>query len=353
MAERAAGSFHLGYRPALDGIRAVAVLMVMLEHFGLPGLPGGFLGVDVFFVLSGFLITTLLLEEREATGGIRLDNFYARRALRLFPAVFTLLLCALPFVPIGFVLCAAFYVANWPIAVGWVRSSPISHLWSLGVEEQFYLVWPVTLAILLRLGASRRVVLAGVATLAAASAAFKVLAWRSPASWVRLFHGTDGRADALFVGCLLGLAMVWRLLPETRAFRLAARIAAVPAIVCLGALSATQTAQSSFLYRGGGLTLVALSVGVLLLQTLIAPARAVSAVLESGPMVGIGRISYGLYLWHHPIAWISLPWLLGVESPVPTFLLRMALSFAAAGICYAVIERPLLRMKRRFSGSRG
>lgn len=330
-------------------MRAIAVLMVMLGHFGLPGWKGWYLGVDVFFVLSGFLITSLLVEEWETTGGIALGRFYARRALRLFPAIFILLLLTAPFVPRLWTLSAFAYVANWPLALGYLGIGPISHLWSLGVEEQFYLLWPIALVGLLSLRAPRRAILAVVALLAAGSAALKIAMWHAPTSWVRLYHGSDTHADTLLVGCGLGLLLVWRMLPATRGFRVGVRVASALALAGFAALCLTTAVHSESLYRQGGLSLAALAVGVMLLQVITAPARAITALLEWRPLVGMGRISYGLYLWHHTIAWIPNPWIFGTIPPLPLFVLRFALSFAAALASYFAIERPMLRLKRRFA----
>jgi peptidoglycan/LPS O-acetylase OafA/YrhL len=138
-----ADGFRLGYRPALDGLRGVAALLVMSFHFQIPGWSGGFLGVDVFFVLSGFLITSLLLEEWQRSGTVCLRRFFLRRALRLFPALVLVLLVTAPFVSYRWPLVALGYVANWALAFKFVTFGPISHVWSLSVEEQFYLIWPI------------------------------------------------------------------------------------------------------------------------------------------------------------------------------------------------------------------
>src|SRR5262245_29731984 len=167
----------LGYRPSLDGLRAVAVLAVISWHYVLPGVKGGFLGVDLFFVLSGFLITRLLVEEWELTRGIHLGRFYLRRVLRLFPALFLLLLAMLPFVPRLWTVYSLLYVTNWGILAGKLNSCAIMQLWSLSVEEQFYLLWPPLFLGLLALKTPRRVIGAIVLLLAAASAAFKIVAW--------------------------------------------------------------------------------------------------------------------------------------------------------------------------------
>ena len=169
----------LGYRPSLDGLRAVAVLAVISWHYVLPGVKGGFLGVDIFFVLSGFLITRLLIEEWELTAGIHLGRFYLRRMLRLFPALFLLLVVTLPFVPRIWTIQALLYVTNWGILSGKLASCAIMQLWSLSVEEQFYLLWPPLLLGLLALRTPRRIVGVVVLLLAGAqTASFGCPSWR-------------------------------------------------------------------------------------------------------------------------------------------------------------------------------
>ncbi len=343
---------RLGYRPALDGVRALAVVSVMSWHFVLPGLKGGFLGVDVFFVLSGFLITTLLVEEWGARGTISLRRFYMRRVLRLFPALFVVLLVTAPFVPRAWTLAATFYVANWGVALGHLGVCAIKHLWSLSIEEQFYILWPVTLLGLLRLKAPRALIYGVVALLALASTAFKVVAWSSPASWIRLYSGTDGRADQLLIGCGLGLFLSWSALPQRAWFRTAVRVAAIPAMVYLAYQFLFARVYGEFLYHQVGLTWVALATGILLLQVMTTPYRWMTAILEWRPLVAIGRISYGVYLWHQPVGWFTDPRHVEVVPVIPRallFVVRFGLTFAIAAASYAIVERPMLELKRRFS----
>ena len=272
----------LGYRPSLDGLRAVAVL-----------------GVDIFFVLSGFLITKLLVEEWDATGGIHLGRFYMRRMLRLFPAVFLLLLVTWPFVPRVWTWHALLYVTNWGILNGTLNSSAIMQLWSLSVEEQFYLVWPPLFLGLLALKTPRKVIVGIVVLLAAGSATFKIVAWQSIDSWSRL--------------------------PAKPWFRATVQVLTVPA--------------------------VALATCVIILQCLIAPVPPLRAFLAWRPMVVIGRMSYGLYLWHSPVSWLTDPRHYEVLPILPRpalFVVRVILTFTIAGLSYRFLEQPLLRLKHRF-----
>jgi peptidoglycan/LPS O-acetylase OafA/YrhL len=345
--ERAAEPFRLGYRPALDGLRATAALMVMSFHFHVPGWPGGFLGVDVFFVLSGFLITSLLLEEWRNRRSIDLRRFYARRALRLLPALVLLLIICGPFVGIAWTFATLGYIVNWLLAFQIFHFSPLSHVWSLSVEEQFYLVWPFFLLTLLRSGLARWAILATTIVLGAGSAALKITSWSEQNSWFRLYHGSDARADALLVGCAIGMLLAWGWLPRQAWFNRMIQVAALAGLLGLAALSTTANIDSRFLYRDGVLTLVALSAGAIILSLVVCPIHPLAAVLEWSPLVAIGRISYGLYLWHHPISWIPSPLGTDLWSQIITIGLRMALSFAAAIASYHLVEKPTMHLKRK------
>jgi peptidoglycan/LPS O-acetylase OafA/YrhL len=342
----------LGYRPSLDGLRAVAVLAVMSWHYVLPGVKGGFLGVDIFFVLSGFLITRLLVEEWELTSRIHLGRFYLRRMLRLFPALFLVLLVTLPIVPRIWTGYALLYVTNWGILAGKLNSCAIMQLWSLSVEEQFYLVWPPLLLGLLALKVPRRAIGAVVFLLAASSAAFKIVGWQDIDSWSRFYFGSDARADELLVGCGLALFMSWSTVPQRTWFRRAVQVATIPALLWLGYLIVASAVYWRLLYQQAGLTLAALATCILILQCLIAPVPGVRSFLAWPPLVVIGRMSYGLYLWHTPVAWVTdarhYDWVPILSRPVQ-FIVRVLLTFAIAGASYRFLELPLLKLKHRFS----
>jgi peptidoglycan/LPS O-acetylase OafA/YrhL len=354
--------FHLGYRRWLDGLRGVAILLVMASHVFL--VPGGFLGVDIFFVLSGFLITSLLLEEWQQSGCIRLKRFYLRRALRLMPGFATLLvICGLsslwlPSAAERWARCrevgvAACYVANWP-SLHRTHMPLLGHSWSLSVEEQFYLLWPLLLGSLLQLRLSRRriVFLVGCGIVASAGLRMGLYHWYQSrgvdqiAAITRLYMGLDTRADALLVGCLLGLLATWNLLPRSRRFLQWAGGSSIIFLFYLGYLSWNRNLLSSQFYDGL-FTVVALMTAVLIARLLSTPLPVVSWILESAPLVGVGRISYALYLFHMPILHLFLPvcargyYWTGVALFVGT-------TFLAAGLSYYLIERPCLRLKERF-----
>jgi peptidoglycan/LPS O-acetylase OafA/YrhL len=359
-------AFHLGHRRWLDGLRGVAVLAVLIYHWQL--IPGGSFGVDMFFVLSGFLITCLLVEEWRDRGSINLKHFYLRRMLRLWPAFLALLVSSYLYThlarptadAVAFrreMIVAACYVANWP-TLHQTSMPNLGHTWSLSVEEQFYLLWPVLLAVMLWAGLTRRKILTVVCVGILAAAAWRafLLGAHPPygaartALIARLYAGLDTRADALLCGCLVGLLAVWGLLPKSQRALTALSWAAVASVLGLGYVFLNSTLDHFQFYRGG-FTLVALMVAVIIVRLLVAPSRMASGILESAPLVGVGRISYALYLYHLPIGhWFGAE-RLGWTVPLET--LKVAgLSFAAATLSYFCIERPFLRLKDRLHGPR-
>lgn len=357
-----APTFHLGYRRWLDGLRGVAILMVLAFHLLL--LPGGSLGVDVFFVLSGFLITSLLAEEWERRGALSLRHFYLRRGLRLLPALFTLLLICgvyslfLPSMEATAVrkemVVAAGYVANWP-SLHQTGMSLLGHTWSLSLEEQFYLLWPVLLLGMLRWRLSRRQVLWLVAAGIVLSALLRVGLYRGllattpnrTQTLLRLYMGLDTRADALLMGALAGLLAAWNLLPKSQRFVSLMGLLSVGSCGVLGYLAWYRCLDHSQYYHGL-FTVVALMVAVIIVRLLSAPSRAGALLLESAPLVGLGRISYGMYLYHIPVIHWLRPAGIGWHAPGNT-LLMAAGTLVAALVSYSLIERPCLRLKERFS----
>jgi peptidoglycan/LPS O-acetylase OafA/YrhL len=352
--------FKLTYRPALDGLRGVAIIGVFAHHAQVPFLAGGFIGVDIFFVLSGFLITALLLQEAAETRRISLRSFYIRRALRLLPAL-AVLLGALLLVPRAFGMTradaavvstvSALYASNWVRAFDVLDLEVLSHTWSLSIEEQFYLLWPPLVAVSVGLGLRRRwLVLVALAGIAEATIARSAL-WTTDESWRRLYNGLDTRIDTLLVGALA--ALVLASLPSLdvlrgRAFR---AIVLVAALVLVGAMHAGRIGASA-MYFGIG-TLVALCAALVVIGTVTAD-RGISSLLAFGPLVWIGRISYGLYLWHYPVV-VGLfdshrLARLGI-NPAWWIPMQIGASLALATASFYLLERPILRLKARF-GSR-
>ncbi|HEU4489865.1 MAG TPA: acyltransferase family protein [Jiangellales bacterium] len=336
----------LGYRPGLDGVRGLAVLAVVAFHLGAPWLRGGFIGVDVFFVLSGFLITALLLGEFGATGRLDLPAFWARRARRLLPALLLVLLvlgawaawvappesaAALR----GDALAALLYVANWRfVATGesylaTTAPSPLLHTWSLGVEEQWYLLMPLLLVAVLKLRRGRtRVLTPLLLVLAVASAALMLVLDVSGASHARVFYGSDTRVFELLLGAALAAAVHTRGLPRPRS----ADVAGAAGLVGLGAAAVVLTATGPALFRGG-LVLVAVGAAGLVVAA-ATPGTITATVLGWWPLRAVGIVSYGLYLWHWPVQ------LFLAGSP---WWIRLGLAGAIATASYVLLERPVRR----------
>jgi peptidoglycan/LPS O-acetylase OafA/YrhL len=344
--------WRLGYRPQLDGVRGLAVLVVVAFHTPLrAAIPGGFLGVDLFFVLSGFLITVLLAEEHRDAGRIRPLRFFARRMVRLLPALLVLLaFCS--FLALGCrspaksyslfrsVLLTLTYSANWY----WVFDAPLhylAHTWSLALEEQFYLLWPFALMALLRCR-SRPISLALVGMGIAAAALLRAAVWEGPATFSHHPATTclAMRADALLAGCSLGLMAVWGWLTHGRSPLL--RCCNASAALFLLTVVLTIPSGDVGLYRGG-FTLVALAAAFWLAGVVQDPPR----LLCWSPLTWIGRLSYGIYLWHYPLFALVPGWLrkLGVGSPggVLVWSAEVALTLGAAAASYYGVERPIRR----------
>lgn len=331
---------RLGYLPALDGLRGVAVLLVSLLHFHVPFLPGGYLGVDIFFVLSGFLITSLLVQEWGATGGVDLWRFYGRRVLRLMPALWVMLLVLVPLLTAEQLVAGLGYTANWVMAEG-VQLAYLNHVWSLAIEEQFYLAWPLVLVGLLRTGVSARVLVAVACGLALAVALNRVAQVGGGAHWQRLYYGTDTRVDGLLLGAAGGLVWGWYPLGQ-RALRVIHQ-GAWGGVATIALLIFTLPVEEMTLYWCG-LTVASLGAVMVVLRVVTLPVVGPWRVLQWRPLVALGRISYGVYLWHHPVAYaaavLGIPWWLGTAVGLP-------LSVALAAVSYQVVERPALAVKER------
>ncbi len=320
----------LGYVPALDGIRAIAITLIVCFHAtGFPA--GGWLGVDVFFVLSGFLITTLLLERR---GQESIVGFYRRRALRLLPALVALLLVALVVDRSLFgVLAGLGYFSNFILAGGHPPEFPASltHLWSLAAEEQFYILWPIILYAAVRF--STRAALSIAAVGISASFLLAVTLFMNGASGYRLFYAPDTRGVSILVGCALALCMTRRMLTLARL--------EIPALALLLGLVLTMD-YTRLSLSGPPILLSALAAAVLIVRAL-REGSVVPRLLSLAPLVFLGRISYSLYLWHYPI----FVWL-GADAAGASPIDALAVSLAVAAACgsYYLVERPFLRLKR-------
>jgi peptidoglycan/LPS O-acetylase OafA/YrhL len=345
----------LGRRPRLNGLRGVAILMIVGFHATRERyLPGGFVGVDLFFVLSGFLITALLLEEWDSAGRISLRRFYVRRALRLFPALGLFLLACLAIYArvdgslqtlMGrFLLATTFYVANIVQAGG--TELYWAHTWSLSAEEQFYVVWPALLILLLRSRAPRGVVVGVTGGLFAAASALRVVLWHGP------FAGDVGaalyspftHADGLLLGCLLGQLFIWDLLPRAEWWRRGVAVAAAVSAVLLAVVLATVHPAADWLYDGG-YSLIVLAGGAILLTALDERVAAPVRALGWRPLTYTGQISYALYLWN-PLFLFNYPG--SAFNPV----VGVVLAYAVSAASFRFVETPALRLKSRFAGVR-
>jgi len=344
------GSKHI---PELDGLRGLAILTVIIHHELTPfSLDGGFLGVDLFFVLSGFLITSLLLGEYLKTATISLKNFYMRRLLRLGPALATYL-CASLLVTwhnqlidlnrqLKLVAYSLFYATNWRMAFRWDETlDPTAIIWSLSIEEQFYLIWPLLLFTCLAFKVRQKYIVAGLILVTFGIAINRYLLLAAGSDLTRLYYGSDTRADALLVGCLFAFLHVavpsWRLKAFVKAAGVACAIGGV-------ALIATADFSDLFLYRGG-FTIFALLAGVVIFSSANSPVRVLSILFSWRPLRWLGEISYGLYLWHWLVVRNVTFHFLGRLEPWSK--LGLALGIAAAS--FYLIEKPFNRMKTRFS----
>src|SRR5215213_8932661 len=347
------------YMPGLDGLRALAVLAVIAYHLELGWAQGGLLGVGVFFTLSGYLITDLLLGQRDAVGHLRLSDFWLRRARRLLPALFLMLAVVVAWVTLldrsqlpelrGYVAAAAVYLSNWwnifreaSYFNRFGPPPPLDHLWSLAIEEQFYLVWPFLLWLGLRY-ARGRYKLAGL-TLAAAvlSATAMVLLYQPGVDPTRVYEGTDTRAFGLLVGA--ALAMMWPSRHLRADLTLRRRLlldgAGVVGLAVIALLIWQTNHYSPFLYRGG---IVLLSVAtVLVVAALAHPASWLGPALGWAPLRWLGVRSYGIYLWHYPIIVLTTP-TVQRKINVPLEVFQVGATIAVAALSWRFVEEPIRR----------
>ena len=353
------GHRGLAYRPALDGLRAIAVLAVVAYHLGYTQVRGGFLGVDVFFVLSGFLITTLLLLEHQRTGTVSLRAFWGRRARRLLPALLLVLLAVavwewgtaaayeLPQRRTD-LLWALFYGSNWNLVATaqdyfaqYDTASLVRHTWSLAIEEQFYILWPLIVLGALRLAGGRTRALLGVCVAGIGVSVAMMAVLYSPADPSRAYYGTEARVHQLLIGALLAVALA-----RSEAFRRPRRIgsaAAATGLVLLVVAIATLGDGNTAYYHGVS-ALVALATALLVWGLEVAPYGAPARALGIAPMRWVGRVSYGIYLWHWPVILaIGTPaavfaWMPGSLGLTATRVLFTAL---LAGLSFHLVERPI------------
>jgi len=348
------------YMPGLDGLRALSVLAVIAYHFDKSWAPGGLLGVGVFFVLSGYLITDQLLSEWSATRRIDLAGFWGRRARRLLPAMLLMLVCVALWLALtdrsrlsalsGDFVSAILYVNNWWLIfheVSYFESfgppSPIGHLWSLAIEEQFYLLWPLALAVGMPFLARRGKWIALLLLGTLASAAAMALLFEPGSDPSRVYYGTDTRAFALLIGAALAVAWPSRSMPERVSGRTRAALDAVGAasLALIVWMMADTAEYGSFLYYGGLLLLSAIS--ALAIAALSHPASRLAKAMGSKPLRWLGVRSYSLYVWHYPVIVLTTP---AVDTNGPDYWrigLQLAASVALASLSWKYVEEPIRR----------
>lgn len=347
-----------GYLPSLDGIRALSLIGILLYHSGFTWARGGYLGVTVFFVLSGFLITSLLVRERDLTGRIKLGAFWRRRARRLGPAMLGLLalvavlsaagVLSSPASLAGDAIATSTWMANWwfitsgqTYAGFFGEPSPFQHMWSLAVEEQFYLLLPLTVLVLLgRRGRARRWRLALAITVGIVLSTVLAGLLFTETETLRSYFGTDTRMAEPLVGVLLALLLVGAKGPR-RLGPVSARALGAAALVALVALAALMYGLGRYdarLYHGG--LLITAVVAAVLVAAATQPAALVSRMLALPPLAALGRISYGAYVYHWPI----FMWLTAERTglaPGPLFMLRVGATLVLATLSYQLLEQPI------------
>jgi peptidoglycan/LPS O-acetylase OafA/YrhL len=353
-----AGRVSIPHVRALDGLRGAAVAGVLLFHGG--HLTGGYLGVDLFFVLSGFLITTLLLVESDSRGSIRLGSFWARRARRLLPALAGVLVgvalyCVVFADPdeLNQIRDGAFstigYVANWQAIFSgndyWAMfraPSPLEHTWSLAIEEQFYLVWPLVFVGLLAWWKRRTPQAVLVTSLVLAAASTALMLWLyEPANTARVYYGTDTRATAILLGAALAAALVVWGEVRSHAGRIALEIAGVVGVAVLAWAWTGLDGGSETLYRGGLLACGIAAVAIIAAS--MHPRRGpISHAFSWKPLCLLGLISYGVYLWHWPVDIVVSADATGITG-WPLFFVQFACTLVIATASYLLLEMPIRR----------
>ncbi len=346
---------RLGVLPALDGVRGLAVLLVVMTHLQLlvpyevtgvdrldDLIEGSYLGVDLFFVLSGFLITALLLDELLTSRNLRFGAFYGRRALRLLPALYVLLAAHAIYAVVAdlawfqewaTIRSALLYVSNWQLVFRPLTGVPdLGLLWSLAIEEQFYLIWPAALVLLFSPRRHLAVVVAGLVAIILAVALWRAHLWSEGVFWAQLAVRTDTRIDSLLVGCLLAMLWVRGATPK-RGVNAAGWVGLAAIVVCLGTFDITEGTG----YKGG-LTLFAVASSAVILA-LLGETWGGRHLFDFRPLRAMGRVSYGIYLWHYPIFYA-----VSVQGEQWTNLQRVVVALGLTAVAtigsHYLIERP-------------
>jgi peptidoglycan/LPS O-acetylase OafA/YrhL len=343
------------YLPELDGIRALAILMVMAIHARVPHASGGFIGVDLFFVLSGYLITSLLMKEHRKTGTVDFKRFYWRRCLRLLPALTALLVIYVIF-GLNFqlnrstmmrdVTIVFFYAASWSRALYNIPSDWLGHTWSLSIEEQFYFIWPAILILIINCNLVKKITLLSI--IAISVCVYRYYLLFNNVSTDRIYFGFDTRIDTTLYGCMLAFLLSYdSVVAKITAHR---RILNVFTALSISFLVWVLTCFSGEmrLFYSIGFALTAVSAAVVVLQIIVNKRGILACTLRKPGLVYTGKISYGLYIWHWPIfnylhAHTHLP---SVAKIVTGFIAAYVVSM----LSYHLMEQPLLKFKDSFFG---
>ena len=359
--------------PALDGIRGVAVMLVFVSHLHMIISPdpffievtpwsfvnrtfkGGFLGVDIFFVLSGFLITSILLKERSSNQSGMVSRFYKRRALRLLPALYALLI-------VDFFVSrwenfpkdiqwrttwhALLYLNNWNIVWNFgATQDDLGHLWSLGIEEQFYIVWPIVMITIAALKIPPKIAISLTAIFAVFVTWHRLDLWNNGVSWLFLYVRTDARVDSLLIGATFAYVYRHYRVPP-KILNLLATSSFIGFIYIkyrFGSLP-----LHPFLFQGG-FTVIAVLAGTIILAA-AEGAWFANRVLISRPLTVIGKISYGLYLWHLPVFFVLGRHVTSGPKPL-RILIGIVIASAVTSLSWYFVEKPFLNIKNRKYGN--
>ncbi len=355
--DRVAGQRGLPHLSGLDGIRGLAALAVVLFHAGVWWLPAGFLGVDVFFVVSGFLITSLLISERERSGNTDLAQFWLRRARRLLPVLALVLIVTTVYAVLVLqetlsqhlheVLMAALYVTNWDQIIRGVsyfemfeRPSQLRHLWSLAVEEQFYIIWPVVFTVVLRL-LNLRWLWCIVAALGVLSVIWMIMLFTPGDEPSRVYFGSDARAFTILIGVAVGL--YWK--PWRRRWSVPAGhlmdLLAFAGLVGIGIIMVVGRHWHDWMYPWG--LLLTSFAAIVLVAFAVRPGSLIGRALDLAPLRWLGRRSYSIYLWHWPVL-LALQWEFGfAPNTVAIVVAGVVATLLLSELSYHLVESPMRR----------